>query len=104
MMLLHLEILKKEFENGLAQIFDVRELDEWNEGHLKGAHLVPLSELRVGLEPENKDHSLKTYIYCRSGNRVNMAKPLLESMGFKEVIALREGFVDLFENGFITEE
>lgn len=96
--------LRKELSLGEAQIFDVREKDEWDFGHLKEAKFVPLSELRVGLEPENLAKDLKTYIYCRSGNRVHMAKPLLLEMGFESVIALNEGFEDLAELGFIIED
>jgi rhodanese-related sulfurtransferase len=99
-----LDLLKKELAEGKAQIFDVRETDEWNDGHLAKASFTPLSELRVGLEPENKDATLKTYLYCRSGNRVHMAKPILESMGYQNVIALQEGFDELVDNGFEAKE
>ncbi len=98
-----LDQLKKELASGKAQLFDVRETNEWNDGHLAQASFIPLSELRVGLEPENKDNTLKTYLYCRSGQRVHMAKPILESMGYTTVIALREGFEELAEFGFETE-
>lgn len=100
----HLDLIKKELAEGSAQIFDVRENDEWQAGHLKAASFVPLSELNVGLEPENKNVNLKTYLYCRSGRRVHTAKPLLEDMGFKNVIPLREGFDELAEFGFEIEE
>lgn len=98
-----LEELKKELLNNEIQLFDIREKDEWDEGHLKAASFVPLSELRVGLEPEDKDLSQKTYLYCRSGQRVHVAKPLLEEMGFENVIALNEGFEELSSIGFEAE-
>lgn len=100
----HLELLKSELEKKSAQIFDVREKDEWNDGHLEKADFVPLSELQAGLEPENKDVTLKTYLYCRSGKRVHIAKPILENMGFTNVVPLQEGFDELAEFGFETEE
>lgn len=99
----HLDLLKKELSEGMAQIFDVRENDEWNDGHLAKADFIPLSELQVGLEPENKDVTLKTYLYCRSGKRVHVAKPILESMGYENVIPLQEGFDELADYGFETE-
>jgi len=95
--------LMEQLRNGTAQIFDVREQDEWDEGHLSDAKLVPLSELHAGLEPENADPSKKTYLYCRSGNRVHMAAPLLQQMGFNAVIPLNEGFEELRSNGFTVE-
>lgn len=99
-----IETLKKELQSGEAQLFDVREKDEWDFGHIKQAKFVPLSELRVGLEPEDLSKDKKTYIYCRSGNRVHMAKPLLMEMGFDVVIALNEGFEDLADFGLEVEE
>ena len=95
-----LELIKKEIEEGRAVLFDVREEDEWNAGHLKSADFVPLSQLKEGLAPQNKDLAKKTYLHCRSGKRVLMAKPLLKTMGFKDVVALNEGFAELVENDF----
>ncbi|PCJ58275.1 MAG: hypothetical protein COA79_13535 [Planctomycetota bacterium] len=95
--------IKDELSQKKAQIFDVREEDEWDEGHLKEAHFVPLSDLRVGVEPDDKNLNIKTYLYCRSGQRVHMAKPLLEEMGFENIVALNEGFIELADNGFEVE-
>ncbi|MCH2206594.1 MAG: rhodanese-like domain-containing protein [Lentisphaerales bacterium] len=99
----HLEILKKELADGSAQLLDVREYNEWQEGHLKEAQFVPLSQLEGYQEPDDAEMDVKTYIHCRSGQRVQLAKPILEEMGFDEVIALREGFVDLAAYGFEVE-
>ena len=50
--------------------------------------------------PEGLDHSKKTYIHCRSGQRVQVAAPLLEEIGFSDVTALDEGFMELADEGF----
>ncbi|MCM8537110.1 MAG: rhodanese-like domain-containing protein [Lentisphaeraceae bacterium] len=99
----HLETLKKELAEGKAQLLDVREYNEWQQGHLKQAQLVPLSQLEGFQEPDDAEMDVKTYIHCRSGQRVQMAKPILEEMGFDEVIALSEGFTDLAAAGFEVE-
>ena len=57
----HLEELKTELANGTAQLFDVREQDEWDMGHLTDATLVTLSSLNEGNVPE-KDAEKKTYL------------------------------------------
>lgn len=100
----HLENLKRELENGTAQLLDVREQDEWDEGHLQRASLAPLSELNQGEEPAGPDKSKKTYLHCRSGNRVHVAAPLLREMGYKEVIPLDEGYEELLGEGFLPAD
>lgn len=97
----HLNEMLEEIKNGQAILFDVREIDEWEDGHLELAKWVPLSTLRNYELPENMefDKSLKTYIHCRSGQRVQIAAPILEEIGFDQVIPLDEGFDELVDEG-----
>ena len=95
-----LEKLKKELAAGNAQLLDIREEIEWQAGHLKDAELLPLSEISAGEIPDELDKTKKTYIHCRSGNRVMIAEPLLENDGFEDVVILREGFEELALEGF----
>ena len=64
-------------------VLDVRTRQEYQEGHIKNAHLIPVDEL------ENRLHELPSerpiYIYCRSGQRANTAKRKLIEKGFREV-------------------
>lgn len=96
----HLEQMKEELDAGTAQLLDVREFNEWQEGHLKQALFAPLSNLEAGDEPDDVDLELKTYLHCRSGRRVYMAAPLLEDLGISEVVPLDEGFDELVSEGF----
>lgn len=95
-----LSTIKEEVKAGKAQLFDVREIDEWEDGHLVSAKLVPLSDLQAELNPEGVDCSKTTYLYCRSGQRVFAAQPILEDMGFKNVVPLHEGFDALVSFGY----
>ena len=99
----HIKKLKEELAAGEAQLLDVREFNEWQAGHLSQAVFVPLSQLEGYQEPDDAEPDVKTYLHCRSGNRVHMAKPILEEMGFEEVIALSEGFEELKSLGFEAE-
>lgn len=71
---------------GTAVLIDVREPAEWQHGVVKGALLLPLSDLRgkrtqwVPSLKTNQDKEL--LFYCRSGNRSNIAARLLSSEGF----------------------
>ena len=96
----NLDTIKQELKTNQAQLLDVREQDEWNEGHLKQAQLVALSQLSEGHEFKSIDREKKTYIHCRSGNRVQMAAPILNGLGFENLTSLQEGFDELAENGF----
>ena len=98
----HLETMKEELASGEAQLFDVREPEEWAQGHLTQAKLVPLSELLEGLPPK-ADRSTLTYVHCAAGVRVHRAAPTLEAMGFERVVPLSEGFATLAGLGFEYE-
>ena len=98
----HLEDMKEELASGEAQLFDVREPQEWASGHLTLAKLVPLSDLMEGEVPKY-DRSVLTYVHCAAGIRVHNAAPVLEAMGFERVVPLAEGFATLAGLGFEYE-
>lgn len=80
-----IEQAAKEIEAGV-QLLDVRTLEEWNEGHLKGAKRVILSE--TGFADRVKavlDPGKLVVVYCRSGKRSAKATELLQSAGFTKV-------------------
>lgn len=93
--------IEQKINDNEVQLLDVREKHEWDDGHLTLAKLVPLSLLEVGEEPsEEIDRDKKTYLHCRSGNRVLTAMPLLENLGFSNLVPLNEGFEQLVNLGF----
>ncbi len=73
------------------QIVDVRELDEWNAGHLSDAVLIPLGQL--GARAGELDPSRPVVVVCRSGNRSGTATRLLLKSGFKDVRNLAGGMI-----------
>lgn len=98
----HIKQMVEEINSGEAVLLDVREQQEYDEGHLNTAKLVPLSALQAGQEPPSGldlDKNRKTYLHCRSGRRVYTAAPILEKMGFHNVIPLNEGYIDLKSEG-----
>lgn len=64
-------------------LLDVRSIEEYQEGHIPHAHLIPLPELAKRLVELPKNQSI--FVYCRSGQRANQAKKLLCSSGFTSV-------------------
>lgn len=66
-------------------IIDARTEEEYNEGHIKGAILIPEYEIKDRAEKEltNKDQLL--LVYCRSGRRSKIASEELVNMGYTNV-------------------
>ena len=61
-------------------LIDVREADEFAEGHLPGAINLPLSDFLERYEELDKDKPY--YIICRSGARSAQACAFLEEEGY----------------------
>lgn len=74
-----------------AVIVDVREEDEWNEGHIAGAIHIPLKQLNT-LLPELQQYKDTTIItQCKSGGRSAKAVEELKSAGFSKVYSMDGG-------------
>jgi rhodanese-related sulfurtransferase len=74
-----------------AVIVDVREDDEWNDGHIAGAVHIPLKQLNTHL-PELQQYKDTTIIMqCKSGGRSAKAVEELKSAGFSKVYSMDGG-------------
>lgn len=74
---------------GDVNLVDVREPSEYEEGHLPGAQLIPVKELRDRLS--ELDPSKPTITYCAAGVRSRAAAAILMRSGFKEVWSMEGG-------------
>ncbi len=70
-------------------ILDVRQPKEYEQGHIPGAKLIPLSELTERLD--EIDPKKTTVIYCAIGGRSRVASQILVGNGFKDVYNLSGG-------------
>ena len=70
-----------EDDNNVS-LLDVRTVEEYKEGHLRDAKLIPLQTLPNNLHMLKADKDKKIIVYCRSGNRSVAASRILESHGF----------------------
>ncbi len=66
-------------------ILDVRTQEEYDEGHIPGAILIPNTEIEERAEEEltNKDQMI--LVYCRSGRRSKMAAEILVELGYTNI-------------------
>ena len=76
-----------------AAIFDVREENEYELSHIKGARNIPLSQLRDRIDEFPKDQPV--YLHCRSGQRSYNACLALQNLGYKNVWNICGGFMGL---------
>lgn len=70
-------------------ILDVREMEEFEEGHIPGAINKPLSELQAD-DFSNINKEEKYIVICRSGNRSVTASNILYDNGY-EIVNVSEG-------------
>jgi len=98
-----LNTVKDNLKSGKALIVDVREQNEWDAGHLKGAILIPQSKLKAEsqlaelLKVLPKDKII--YTHCRAGGRALTCGDILKTQGY-DVRPLKAGYQELLSAGF----
>ena len=98
-----LEAVQQAVADQKAVLVDVREPDEWNQGHLSGARSLPLSSLEQSIKPEALAKLLPKnkiiYVHCLSGGRCLTAADILAPLGY-DVRPLKPGYQALVAAGF----
>src|SRR5438105_7313777 len=78
---------------------DVREADEWQEGHLPGAVHIPRGFLESRVETVAPAKETPVVLYCASAARSAFAAKTLRELGYETVYSLAGGFTDWKRNG-----
>ena len=97
------EISKEELENFTKNgvtIIDVRSKQEYEEGHLNGAILIPEYEIKEKIKNIVKNKNEKILVYCSSGIRSKQAQEELINLGYKNVYNLKDGIVCYWDFSF----
>lgn len=86
-------------------VIDVREPNEYTEGHLPGAINIPrgVLEFKIGDQPAMSDPDTDLLVYCRSGARGALATETLMKLGYNNVKNLAGGFKAWQEAGGTIE-
>jgi len=102
-----LDTVKESVKAGKAVIVDVREQNEWEAGHLKGAIFAPQSKLNSEADAAALIKSLPKdkiiYTHCAAGRRALACGDILKKHGF-DVRPLKPGYKELVAAGFETEQ
>jgi rhodanese-related sulfurtransferase len=98
-----LKVVQANVEKEKAVLVDVRSEKEWQQGHIEGSILLPVTSLRKGGDPKELAKTLPKkkilYTYCMVGMRARTAAFALQKHGYT-VRALKPGYEDLLKAGF----
>ncbi|GIW45792.1 MAG: hypothetical protein KatS3mg077_3074 [Candidatus Binatia bacterium] len=81
-------------------LLDVREKDEYREGHLPGAVSLPRGFLELRVEQVLPDKSKPIIAYCAGGTRSLLAAKQLLEMGYENVVSMAGGFTAWKNKGY----
>ena len=79
-------------------ILDVRTQQEYDEGHIERAILIPLNELGVRLGELSMSDDL--LVYCRTGTRSSQAVGILKANGYTRIFHMKDGITTWIQAGY----
>jgi len=79
-------------------LLDVREREEYREGHLANAISLPRGFLEIRIEEAVQDKSTPIIAYCAGGVRSLIAARTLKEMGYENVVSMSGGYT-AWKNG-----
>ncbi len=86
------EVRQRTSNGGGFSLIDVREKEEYREGHLPGAVSVPRGFLDMRIEETVPDKNAPIVLYCAGGTRSLLAGRTLKEMGYTNVTSMAGGF------------
>ncbi len=88
-----IDAVKKTMGNGTgAVLLDVREREEYREGHLKGSVPLPRGFLEMRVEELVPDKQSPVVAYCAGGVRSLIAARTLKELGYENVTSMAGGY------------
>lgn len=82
---------QKQADGGEAVLIDVREEEDWNEGHADGAKHLSRGIIELEIEEEIPDLKTPIICYCGGGSRSALVAESLQKMGYENVRSLAGG-------------
>ena len=82
-------------------LIDVREVDEYQAGHIPGAINIPrgILEFKLSNAPELTARDLKVVLYCKNSGRSALAACSMQQMGYLQLQSIAGGFEAWCEAG-----
>jgi rhodanese-related sulfurtransferase len=81
-------------------VVDVREIPEFEAGHIEGAIHVPLRQLAKSLDRLPRDKNAPLAVICRTGGRSSYGTMALRLLGYRNLRNIAGGMVGWEKEGF----
>jgi len=95
------EEAKEMVDRGDIQVIDVREPNEYREGHMPGAKLIPVNSVLTRIQELNHDRDI--VFVCAVGQRSALACEMAAAMGLERLYNLEGGTQAWVEAGLPVE-
>ena len=89
---------------GTARLIDVREDNEWEDGHAKDADHLSKGIIERDIETVVPDKDAELILYCGGGYRAVLAADALQKMGYTNVASMAGGWRAYVEANAPTEK
>ena len=83
-----------------TKVIDVREADEFRQGHVPGASFIPRGFLELRIEEAIPDRQQEIILYCAGGSRSLLAAHNLQELGYSNVRSMKGGFQSWKDKGY----
>ena len=80
-----------KLNSGDAVVVDVRDKDEWDEGHIPGAMHMSRGTIELDIEEKISDPDTMIICHCGGGGRSALTAETLQKMGYKNVRSMAGG-------------
>jgi len=102
-----LKVVQERVTEKKAILVDVRDVVEWNDGHIAGAVHLSFRDLQDKFDEKALREKLPkgsiVYTYCMVGFRSLKAGKIIEKYGY-DIRPLKPGYKELLEAGFKNEK
>lgn len=95
---------QQQIERGEAVLIDVRDDEDWREGHAKSAKHLERGIVELEIEEQVPDLKTPIICYCGGGSRSALVAESLQKMGYENVRSLAGGFRGWKEAGLPTSD
>jgi rhodanese-related sulfurtransferase len=83
---------RRKLESGKAKLIDVREDNEWEAAHARGAEHMGRGVIERDIEQRVPDKNAELILYCGGGFRSALATDNLQKMGYTNVWSMAGGW------------
>lgn len=87
-------------QNADLCLIDVREQEEWQQGHIAEAMHIPLGDIAKRINNDVPNQQTAVYLHCKAGVRSMHAAQIISELGYSEVYSVDGGIIDWVNAGY----